>query len=130
LADKKVAPKLSHQRHGFFFSFTPSSLRRASTHINSVVAFARDLYSTLVLDLDTVACFLALQETKFGPTNIAKPPVDLLSSRQPAQSVSEKALRYIEGDFIKVIPVFTVSFTYLKIHLMAIQCSVVGVWRY
>jgi hypothetical protein len=40
---------------------------------NSVVAFARDLYSTSVLDLDTVAYFLALQETKFGPTNIAKP---------------------------------------------------------
>jgi hypothetical protein len=48
---------------------------RASTHISSAVAFARDLYSASVLDLDTVAYFLALQETKFGPTNIAKNPV-------------------------------------------------------
>jgi hypothetical protein len=49
-----------------------------------------------VLDLDTVACFLALQETKFGPMNIAKPPVERLSSRQPAQYASEKALKNVE----------------------------------
>jgi hypothetical protein len=69
------------------------------------VAFAKDLYSASVLDLDTVACFIAVQDTKFSLTNIAKPSVDLLSSREPIQSASEKALRKIEKDFIKVIPV-------------------------
>jgi hypothetical protein len=49
---------------------------------------ANALYSALVLDRDTVACFLALQDTRFGPTKMAKPPVDRLSSRQPAQSTS------------------------------------------
>jgi hypothetical protein len=51
------------------------------------VAFARALY---LLDLDTVACCLALEDTKLGPTNIAKPTVERLSPRQPAQYASEK----------------------------------------
>jgi hypothetical protein len=44
------------------------------------VALATDLYSASVLDLQTVACFLALQEIRFGPKKTAKPPVDRLSS--------------------------------------------------
>jgi hypothetical protein len=59
---------------------TPSSCRSFRTHITSIVALATDLYSAAVEDLDTVACFLALQEIKFVPRNTAKPPVDLLSS--------------------------------------------------
>jgi hypothetical protein len=54
------------------------------------VAFARALYSASVLDLDTIACCLALEDTKLGPTNIAKPTVERLSPRQPAQYASEK----------------------------------------
>jgi hypothetical protein len=61
-----------------------------------------------VLDLETVGCFLALQEIKFGPKKIAKPPVDLLSSRHPAQSASEKALSKREEDLLKVSPTFNV----------------------
>jgi hypothetical protein len=90
------------------------------------VALARALYSASVLDLDTVACFLALHETKFDPTNIANPPVERLSSRQPAQSASEKALRKVEEDCVKVIPSFRVSLTYQRIRFAAVQCPVIG----
>jgi hypothetical protein len=36
---------------------------------------------------------------RLGPKNIANPPVDRRSSRQLAQSASEKALTRVEGDF-------------------------------
>jgi len=58
----------------------------------SAVAFAMALYSASVLDLDTVACFLAVQNTKLAPRKTANPPVDFLSSRHRAQFVSEYAL--------------------------------------
>jgi hypothetical protein len=55
-----------------------------------------------MLDLEIVACFLALQEIKLGPKYTTKPHVDLLSSTQPAQSASEKALTKVEDDLLKV----------------------------
>ena len=54
------------------------------------MAFAKTLYYASVLEHETVAYFLALQETKFGPMKIANPLVERLSSGQPAQSASEK----------------------------------------
>jgi hypothetical protein len=84
--------RLSHQRQGFSCNLTPSSLRSASTKIISVVAFAKALYFAYVLEQETVVYFLALQEIKLGPKNIAKPLVKYLPSRQQAQSASEKAL--------------------------------------
>ena len=80
------------------FFFIPNSLRSDSTQMISAVAFAKDLYSASVLDRDTVACFLALQETRLDPKNTAKPPVDLLSSAHPVQSASEYAVTSKEED--------------------------------
>lgn len=82
----------------------PSSLSIDLTHIISAVALAKALYSASVLDRDTVACFFAHQEIKFGPKKTAKPPVDLLSSKQPAQSESEKAVTSVEDDLLKARP--------------------------
>jgi hypothetical protein len=59
---------------------------------------ARVLYSASVLDLETVACFLANHETNFSQRNIAKPRVYLLSSRQHIQSASEKALSKMQEE--------------------------------
>ena len=67
----------------------------------SAVAFAKDLYSASVLDRDTVACFLALQEIRLDPKNTAKPPLDLLSSLHHAQLASGNALTREELDRLK-----------------------------
>jgi hypothetical protein len=63
-------PMLSHHNHAF------------DEHgiCNSSIA----LYSALVLDLDTIFCFLAHHDIKFGPRKTANPPVDFLSSMHPA----------------------------------------------
>ena len=87
----------------------------------SAVAFANALYFASVLDLETVAYFLALQDIKFGPKKTAKPPVERLSSRQPAQSDSEKALISVEDDLLKFRPTFSVFFTYLTIRFAAVM---------
>ena len=86
----------------------------------SAVVFANALYSASVLDLETVACFLALQDIKLDPKNTAKPPVERLSSRQPAQSESEKALISAEDDLLKFRPMLNVFFTYLTIRFAAV----------
>jgi hypothetical protein len=82
---------------------TPSSLSTASIHINFVVALANDLYLAYVLKRETVGCFFALQEIRFGPTKITKPHIERLSSNS-AQFASEKALNKVEEDFCKVVP--------------------------
>jgi hypothetical protein len=56
------------------------------------MALSNALYSDFVLDLDTVACFLALQDTRFDLRYTVKPLVDLWSSRQHVQSASDMHL--------------------------------------
>jgi hypothetical protein len=80
--DKYLAPRLSHHNQVAGGAFTPNSSKSDCIHIISAVAFATALYSAFVLDLETVACFFAHHEIRFGPKKTAKPPVDLLSSRQ------------------------------------------------
>jgi hypothetical protein len=85
-AKRYVASILSHHNLAGEGLEIFNSFIRDCTQIISTVALVRDLYSTSVLDLDTVACFLTLQLTRFVPKNIAKPPIDRRSSMSPVQS--------------------------------------------
>jgi hypothetical protein len=108
LADKYLAPILSHQSFAARGEEIPSSYNRVWIHIISAVTLATALYSALLLDLETISCFRALQDTRFDPKNIAKPPVDLLSSRQPVQSASKNLLTKREFDLHIFNPILIV----------------------
>jgi hypothetical protein len=77
LEGRYLAPKLSHQRRPLGGHEIFSSLRSECTHISSTIAFAIDLYSSSVLNHETVSCFLALQDMRLESKNTVNPPVDL-----------------------------------------------------
>jgi hypothetical protein len=79
------------------------------------------LYSTSVLERDTVCCFLAFHDTKLLPKKIANPLVDLRSSEQPAQLASLNALRIDEEDHRILRPRPDVCLMYRRIRLTAAQ---------
>jgi hypothetical protein len=59
-----------YQRFSFSLREIPISQSKTSIQINSVVALAKALYSVLVLEHETKACFLALHATKLGANKI------------------------------------------------------------
>lgn len=105
------------------------SFNKVYIHMISAVVLAKALYSASVLERDTVACFLALQDTRLDHKNTANPHVDRLSSRLPAQSAYEKPLTRRDEDLHIFSPNLTVCLRYLRIIFTVAQCSVVGECR-
>lgn len=60
------------------------------------MADAKALYSASDEDLDTMICFFVLHEIRELPKKKHWPEIDLLVSRQPAQSASENPCKLIE----------------------------------
>jgi hypothetical protein len=90
------------------------------------VALAIALYSDSMLDVETMAYFQAVHNTRFDPKKTANPLVDLLSSILPAQSASEKALTKLDNDLCMCNPIRVHCFKYLITLLTIVQCTVVG----
>ena len=78
------------------------------------MADAKALYSASEEDLDTVICFLVLQEMRELPKKKHWPEIDLLVSRQPAQSASEKPCKVMEELLGKNKPLPGQTLRYLR----------------
>lgn len=78
------------------------------------------------LDRDTTVCFLLLQDTKFPPTKMQQPVVDLLSILDPAQSTTAKhSIRVCPWSLYKM-PRLGAPFKQHKICSKAAQFLIVG----
>jgi hypothetical protein len=121
-----LAPILSHNSLAVVGQKIRSSHNRVWIHNISAIALAIALYSTSVLDRETVFCFLALHDIRFVPRKMAQPPVDLLSSRDPAQSTSENPLINSNLHFLIFKPTQMELFRYLSIRFIATQYAIVG----
>lgn len=74
-------------------------------------------------------CLQALEEIMLLPKNTTNPPVDLLSSGQPAQSTSEKAFTRVELERTNFNHREEVYLRYLRIILTDVLCRLVGVCK-
>lgn len=63
------------------------------THTNSATTVARHQYTTSMLDIDIIECFLGSQVIKFPPNNIEKSDVNLRSSGSYAKLASTNPWR-------------------------------------
>lgn len=117
----------SHHNRAEVGALIPSSRRSICTHITSAIAI--DLYSASVLDCESEACLRAHQDTKMDPRNTARPPVDLMSSMQPAQLASVNAQTRVDKDLCIRRPSPSVGFRYLRMRLTAVQWTIVGICR-
>jgi hypothetical protein len=90
----------------------------------------RQLHTRLVVHCATLDCLREDQETSKDPKNWQVPEVDLLSTRHPAKSTSEKPRSEREEDVEYQRPSLGVYRRYLKIRLMACRCEVLGnAWK-
>ena len=103
LADRYVAPMLSHHRMGAGKEIF-NSRRRELIQISSDDALATALYSASMLERATVGCFFELQEMRLLPRNTRNPPVDRRSNELPAESASLYAVSDISESRLKWSP--------------------------
>lgn len=104
----------------------PISQYKMKNHRIWVAVVAEARYSASLLDDTTVACFLAVQATKFDPIKTHDLVVECQSSGVPAQSTSEKALSVVLNvawyESLRLI----VPLTYWRICLTAWRWEVRG----
>ncbi|MFS7910744.1 hypothetical protein Hanom_Chr02g00109791 [Helianthus anomalus] len=81
-----MAALLSHRIWLGLLGGKPISVRSFLTHKISVRPRAIPLNSASALERATTFCFLLLQVTRFPPTKVKYPEVDLRSLLSPAQS--------------------------------------------
>lgn len=82
--------KFSQQKRGTNWDIFNSTNKNLNQH-RSAMQLATLLYSASVEDRETIFCFLAAHDNKFGPVNTQKLVVDFLSRINEAQSASLKA---------------------------------------
>lgn len=78
-------------------TMSPRLLNELTYHMSSTAVEARYLYSVSAVDLDIVTCFFASQDMRLGLIKIAKLIVDLRSSWELAQSVSQYPVKVANG---------------------------------
>jgi hypothetical protein len=91
----------------------------------SLVAYVLAMYSSFVIDRVIVGCCLLFQEMA-PPPIMKRNPMDLLSSGSPAQSASQYLTKPWGANPSKRNLNCKVPCKYQKLHLTAIQCSMLG----